>query len=189
MADDHSPARSLSAKDAFFKHLAPGRECGGCVACCEFENIDVPALRKPAGVMCQHNTGGGCGIYETRPDCCRTWFCLWRRIEALPEEARPDKCGVAFEPMSDDPPSTPFERAYIMALAIETPDAFNRPVVKQALQVFANEGSLPIWAGYRDQKMLIYPVQEVADAVTDPAAPVPPGREDEVRRWRQRYGL
>jgi hypothetical protein len=64
-------------------HLVPGRDCGDCVACCEVLRIVDPEVGKPAGIMCRHNTGNGCGIPATRPEICRRWFCLWRRIDAI----------------------------------------------------------------------------------------------------------
>jgi hypothetical protein len=38
--------------------------------------------------------GGGCAIYETRPDACRVWFCGWRLLPDLGDDWRPDICGV-----------------------------------------------------------------------------------------------
>jgi hypothetical protein len=38
----------------------------------------------------------GCGIYERRPPVCRRFACAWLSAENLPEELRPDRCGVLF---------------------------------------------------------------------------------------------
>lgn len=69
------------------------RPCGDCTMCCRI--LPVPQLRKPAGRTCTHcRVGQGCGIYADRPPVCRTWQCLWSTSPDLPEELRPDRCGV-----------------------------------------------------------------------------------------------
>ena len=72
----------------------PPGSCGECVMCCEWLDIETEGLSKKAGVLCAHCTGGGCGIYETRPSLCRGFFCGWRLVPALGPEWRPDKSGV-----------------------------------------------------------------------------------------------
>lgn len=77
--------------------LVPGRECGGCTACCQYLLINAPELKKPPGVLCPHAAETeGCGIYETRPQVCRGWFCAWRALPGLElgEEWRPDRSGI-----------------------------------------------------------------------------------------------
>jgi hypothetical protein len=70
------------------------RECGACRACCEVLKIDVPELKKKAGVLCRHHTGMGCGIYATRPPVCQHFLCGWRLFEDLGDDWRPDLAGV-----------------------------------------------------------------------------------------------
>jgi hypothetical protein len=75
--------------------LVPGRECGGCTACCSTLAIDAPELRKAAGVTCPDCVAGqGCAIYETRPPVCREWFCGWRALDWVGDAMRPDRCDV-----------------------------------------------------------------------------------------------
>lgn len=81
---------TLSIQD-LFGPLVSGRDCGGCIVCCEHTKIDEPDFKKAAGTRCEHCTDNGCGIYETRFNVCRNWHCLWRHIEAMPDEARPDR--------------------------------------------------------------------------------------------------
>ena len=59
--------------------------------CCKV--MAVEALDKPVGVMCKHACGK-CSIYETRPDSCRTYNCLWLVDERVPEEFKPSKTKV-----------------------------------------------------------------------------------------------
>jgi len=66
------------------------RECGECSLCCRLSVI--PALEKPMNRWCKHaKPGHGCTIHETRPQVCRSFFCLWALGE-LPDEWFPKKC-------------------------------------------------------------------------------------------------
>ena len=79
-----------------------GRSCGNCNACCVILGVKEE-LNKPNYVACQHmcnSPEGGCGIYEKRPEPCRTFSCLWLSGHFGDENSRPDKIGlmlVAFE--------------------------------------------------------------------------------------------
>jgi hypothetical protein len=74
--------------------LIPGRECGDCTVCCVVPSIDKPEIQKISGAACKHCLSGGCGIYETRPNVCRGFFCAWRTVDIFGEAWRPDKSGV-----------------------------------------------------------------------------------------------
>ena len=76
----------------------PGRECGGCTACCRVLPIDTPELRKVPGILCEHCGAAGCTIYETRFPICRTYFCGWHTLAMLDESWRPDKSGIIVSP-------------------------------------------------------------------------------------------
>jgi hypothetical protein len=66
--------------------------CGTCTVCCKALRIEE--FDKKAGVMCQHCTGAGCGIYETRYETCKGFLCGWRILPALGDSWRPDRSGV-----------------------------------------------------------------------------------------------
>lgn len=71
------------------------RTCEGCTACCT--TFGVEAIGKERGVPCSHAASGqGCDRYETRPDACRGFVCLWL-ANALPDEARPDRSGIILD--------------------------------------------------------------------------------------------
>ncbi len=76
--------------------LVPGRQCGGCTACCTMLAIDKPDIQKEAGVTCRH-CASGCAIYETRPQLCRDFHCGWRQLPILDDSWRPDLSGVFVE--------------------------------------------------------------------------------------------
>ena len=73
--------------------------CGICRACCRAPEISE--LQKPEWKMCQHACATGCGIYESRPQSCRDYRCIWLQSQggpgALPSRLRPDRCGVIFD--------------------------------------------------------------------------------------------
>lgn len=76
-------------------HLVPGRNCGGCVACCIAPEIDAADFYKPVNTACRHCTSGnGCAIYDSRPQPCRAYHCVWRSMPTLDEGWRPDLSGV-----------------------------------------------------------------------------------------------
>ena len=75
-------------------HVVPGRDCGTCTMCCKL--IAVEALSKAPGSWCPHCVRGkGCGIYQTRPAECRTFFCHWMVEKGLGPEWKPERAKFA----------------------------------------------------------------------------------------------
>jgi hypothetical protein len=75
--------------------LVPDRTCGTCNVCCVVLTIDDPELQKAQGHRCRHaNRDNSCGIYATRPQTCRTFYCGWRYLKWMHESMRPDKSDV-----------------------------------------------------------------------------------------------
>jgi hypothetical protein len=75
--------------------LVADRTCGPCIVCCKALTIEDPALQKPQGHLCRYAVADkGCGIYETRPQTCRIFYCGWRRLKWIRETLRPDRSGV-----------------------------------------------------------------------------------------------
>jgi hypothetical protein len=80
-------------------YLVPDRTCGSCTTCCKDLAIIEDGMNKLPGVLCSHCTAGaGCAIYETRPNVCRTYHCLWRRLPNMADDWRPDLSGVLIMP-------------------------------------------------------------------------------------------
>jgi len=74
--------------------VVPGRACGSCTLCCKV--IAVADFDKAPGVWCPHCVRGkGCGIYETRPTNCRTFFCEWMHTPSLGPEWKPERAKFA----------------------------------------------------------------------------------------------
>jgi hypothetical protein len=71
------------------------KQCGACSVCCKELMLDLAGSLKLAGVMCPHAAPPfGCGIYATRPEVCRAYFCGWHHLPSLGEEWRPDQSEV-----------------------------------------------------------------------------------------------
>jgi hypothetical protein len=93
----------------------------------------IPQLEKPAGKWCQHCAiGDGCTIYESRPQVCRDFECLWLQSQSIPgaemqPALRPDRCKVVFSPSTNP--------NYISATLMPgAPDAYQRPVVREFIE-------------------------------------------------------
>ena len=74
-----------------------GRQCGECQLCCFV--YTVPEMDKPRMEPCKHQCDQGCAIHNgPRPELCTAFRCEWIELESpLPDEFRPDKCGMIFQ--------------------------------------------------------------------------------------------
>jgi len=69
------------------------RDCGDCTACCTYLKGSSYGYEFGGGKSCKFLCESGCDIYKIRPNVCMNYQCAWSQ-ELLPEEMRPDKCGV-----------------------------------------------------------------------------------------------
>jgi hypothetical protein len=157
------------------------------VKCCEDLKIDSPELEKPAGLLCKNCTTSGCAIYESRPDVCRTWYCLWRLSDKLSEELRPDlaKIVISYETMKM--PRTPFEQAFIVIRTTENTATFDTPAVAAAIEQLIEVGTLPIWLSHAGKKSLIYPRPQIAAVVQSPYGQHSLEARAEAKEWMTQY--
>jgi len=58
----------------------------------------IEALNKPMNTPCQYVTDKGCSVYNscTKPQTCTEFMCAYLEGKGIPEELRPDKCGIIF---------------------------------------------------------------------------------------------
>ena len=102
LTKDQRRKRKLKARSNKRRlQIVKPRSCGDCTACCT--TMGVPELSKAHNSPCEHNTGTGCGIYDTRPQSCRAFECLWLQGHGLPEQ-RPDRLGLTLDPTVKDGP-------------------------------------------------------------------------------------
>lgn len=75
------------------------RACRQCSACCTTHA--VPEIGKAEGARCPSVRPGWrpCAVYETRPQACRDFACLWLTTAGAPfaDSDRPDLLGVVFD--------------------------------------------------------------------------------------------
>lgn len=75
-------------------------ECNGCGMCCYIPPIQK--LNKEPSVWCEHYIQGkGCNDYDNRPEECRNYRCLYLDSQNLPDDIKPDNCGVIIEKYDD----------------------------------------------------------------------------------------
>ena len=121
-------------------YIVPGRSCGGCTACCDELAVVGDGTKKPPGVRCVNCTPGfGCGIYESRPQPCRNFHCLWLSLDGLDDSWRPDNSKIMF--MFDDvPQGWPGEHA-VSAVILGDPSVVESEQVIGALAGFIESGT------------------------------------------------
>ena len=73
-------------------------KCGECKVCCTI--FSIPELNKPKNMACENICNGKCSIYNSRPDSCKNFNCLYI-TNSLKKEMRPDRCGVLIAGFKD----------------------------------------------------------------------------------------
>lgn len=163
------------------------RVCGDCTMCCTVLTVDTPDFGKPAGTPCVHLTSSGCGIHADRPRICRTWFCAWRRVAGLPEEARPDRSGILVSLDFVREPRNCFEGVSIMVRMEPGSKAIENGMAGAILDSLCDR-LVPVWFTDGSKKMLMHPESSVASLVLS-GGTAPAHLRDEVAAWRERYGV
>lgn len=171
--------------DTMFGPAHDDRSCGDCVACCVVTLIDTPQLKKAEGVPCPNCAGGGCSIYNDRPEVCRTFNCAWKRIPSMPPETRPDRLGVMFTLERHLPARNLFEHLYYVGVAAD-PAALESRSARDALAMFS-EGVLPVFSSSGGMKTLVHPEPMLADAIVNPAPQRDRALVKRGRDWLKRY--
>jgi hypothetical protein len=83
----------LAIAFGYVDRMTTAKTCGPCGMCCKVPTIEE--LAKPADQWCRNfKAGSGCQIYETRPDTCRGFRCVWLSEPSLPAAFRPDRAKV-----------------------------------------------------------------------------------------------
>ncbi|MFD1704535.1 hypothetical protein ACFSCV_16125 [Methylopila henanensis] len=140
------------------------RICGECTLCCKV--MAISALGKPMGRWCPHCAPGrGCGTYETRPEECRTFHCLWLSRETLGPEWRPDRAKFVIY-------GSPERDALIVQVDPGAPSAWRRDPYHPTFRAWSRAAAaerqhLVVMVG--EQATVILPDRDV------PLGPVRPG--------------
>jgi Fe-S-cluster containining protein len=163
------------------------RACGDCAVCCTTLTVDTPDFKKPPETPCTHLAARGCGIHAVRPHICRTWFCAWRRMGGLPDDARPDRSGLLVSLNFVSKPRNCFEGVSINVRMLDGRDAIESGMAATVLDSLCDR-LVPVWFSDGSKKMLMHPEDEVAGHVLSGTA-APAHLAEEVAAWRGRSGV
>lgn len=164
-----------------------GRDCGDCTVCCTVLTVDTPDFKKPAGTPCSKLTTQGCSIHAERPHICRTWFCAWRRVADMPDDARPDRSGLLASVNFVREPRNVLEAVSINVRALPGSDAIDTAMARTVIDSLC-ERLVAVWYSDGSRKMLLHPENDVAQCVIS-GAPAPAHLAQEVAAWRERYAM
>jgi len=136
-------AELIDAARLLANEAAAGRSCGDCHVCCIL--LEIAALAKPPRESCVHLAGGQCSRYETRPDACRAFHCLWLRgaLQSNDTRLRPENLGV----LLDAYVSLPSHKLRIVAVEVWA-DALEHADARAILAALAEFGTVTVY--YRD---------------------------------------
>lgn len=179
-------ATALDLETTLLGPVLPERDCGACTVCCTVLTVDTPDFRKPAGRPCSKLTDQGCSIHKSRPRICRTWFCAWRRVAEMPDEARPDLSGLLASITFVREPRNPLEAVAINVRALPGSEATDKALLQAMLDSLCDQ-LVSVWYSEGTRKMLLHPENDVAQLVIS-GDPPPAHLAPEVAAWRERYG-
>lgn len=141
--------KAKKKKLAVLNKPRPVRSCGECSACCtvfKIKGIEGYDDHKPANTPCPNITAtpdGSCSIYDTRPEGCVKYRCLWLRdLGVLHKSERPDKVGVIFNAPPMDHPVVKGVKARVVVARWVSPD-FNLAAM-QTVDRLVREGYVVI---------------------------------------------
>jgi hypothetical protein len=136
---------------------AVGRQCGTCTACCKV--VGVEELNKPQNKWCTHcHIGHGCMIYDTRPEGCKRFECLWLRGQT-PEDLLPKDCHVVLDATMDG-------RRVVAHVDSYYPDAYKTGRVGRYLHSIARAG-LDVVVLIGDERRMLTINQSTKDLVSE----------------------
>jgi hypothetical protein len=170
-----------------FFSLIPERECGDCTSCCEIPSINSVKLKKPEDTLCPNCTKPGCSIYDARPVVCRQYYCLWRHLDTLSSDMRPEKLKVMFSVHYSLKPDNILQKAFIVASTLEGWEVFSAPEVETALNSVIKDLELPVWVNFRTQGKLVYPLPDLAQEILHPGSAKSADVALEAKSWLARH--
>ena len=124
--------------------------CDGCTACCKI--MKIRELNKPGNTWCQHcKIGVSCGIYDTQPESCRAFECVWLQTQRggkpLPLDLRPDASRVVIG-------TTNHGEDIVLHVSMDRPDAWQRGGIgKLVAEMLADGITVMVKCGEKLQKL------------------------------------
>jgi len=166
---------------------APEKSCGACTMCCKLFEVNWVDRPKPAGKWCHHCAPGrGCAIWQSRPEGCRDYFCVWRIDPELAPEWRPDVAKFILTQMGPAFPLT-------VVVDPAQPNAWRREpyysrLMRTTVELLETRRMALIVEGGRSRLVLL-PDREVAIPASMPSAGVVASRigAGAQARWDVRF--
>ena len=122
------------------------RQCGDCSLCCKL--LAIKELNKPVNEWCTHCNHTSCMIYDTRPESCREFECLWMQAPVLlPESLKPSRSKVVLSSTEDG-------EAIVAHVDQTYPRAHMEGPMKAFLRKIAEKGTLVIAVIGEDRQFL-----------------------------------
>ena len=114
---------------------------------------------------------------------------MWRRIGAMADEMRPDRIGVIFTIEAIDPPNNPFEKRFVVGRALNSLADLDSPGAQKVIQIFIDQGDLPVWLSHQQERRLLHPYPALRDAILRKGSAPPIHLAAQVRLWQQRLNI
>lgn len=111
-----------------------GRRCGPCTACCTALAVDAIGKDEFRPCAMLRPGRGGCKVYETRPESCREWKCMWL-LGTGEASHRPDKLGIVLDVQWSEP-----IQAYFLKVFEVRPGAHKTPAAEALIKSIASAG-------------------------------------------------
>ncbi|MHC4217976.1 MAG: hypothetical protein ACYSU7_05915 [Planctomycetota bacterium] len=131
-------------------------------------------------MWCRHAgdfDGGGCAIYETRPQACRDFACSWLRDEhgLLLDGDRPDKLGVVFWVKLNGGIDAATRKPVNVLVAMETHKgaALQSPRAREIIERFRARG-IPVSIGCGEELWAVQLTRDGRLMLDAPVAAPPP---------------
>lgn len=119
---------------------APARSCGTCTLCCKLMAVSgfASVEDKPQGEWCRFcdKKGGGCAIYDARPQACRDFVCGWLGGIGT-EPMKPSRSKVV---LAARPPMPDGRRVLLAHVDPNNPEAFRQGAMGQFIQHAVSKG-------------------------------------------------
>ena len=104
--------------------------------CCKV--LYIEEFEKAAGKLCASCVpGGGCAVYNARPQVCRDYECEWLMERSLPVMLKPERIGAI---MMVDPDTDQYQAVCDPA----KPNAWRNPIVFKHLVAMAKQGHVVV---------------------------------------------
>jgi len=117
-------------------------KCGECKLCCKL--LLIEEVNSKPNEWCRHcSNENGCEIYDTRPEGCKQFMCMWLQMPFVGVSMRPDKCGVVFEKFAEN-------------VVMGGTDGRVERIVEGQIKAFNNEGISVVLVNHSNKSKMDY---------------------------------